>query len=343
VGRFLDAAGAWGSQNVTSVSLSGSNVVVKGGGRTETMSVTDFRSHLNYWAPCLDPNHYPTGGLPQTVPSKWFTTSNQGGTVSLTGRGWGHGVGMVQWGAYGKALRGVSYQDILADYYGGLRPKPYEAPSTIRIGIATGLKTVTVEATDEEADQVTVIGSDRGPGPWLVTGGKRLRVKQGRPAPSYISKGRILEAPTAARVGHRISVRVSVPQLSVARLILRAPGPDGDVGKGITVSEGTATLSGTVPDLPPATYRLQAEVTDGTDIVRTQARRVLVTGGTVPTASPSPSPSSTPTTSPPLALAPTGSSRVGTVVAIAVAGAIALGLGTLLVLRRRRTIRASPP
>jgi SpoIID/LytB domain protein len=343
VGRFLEAAGAWGSQNVSSVSLSGSNVVVKGGGRTETLSVTDFRSHLNYWGPCLEPDHYPTGGNPQTIPSKWFATSKQGAAVVLTGRGWGHGVGMVQWGAYGKALRGVSYEGILADYYGGLRPRAYDEPSTIRIGIAIGLKTVTVEATDEEANQVTVVGADPGPGPWLVTGGKRLRVKHGKPALTYISNGKILEAPAEARVGHIISVRVSVPQLSVARLVFRAPGPDGEVGKEVTVSEGTATLSGSVPDLPPDSYRLQAELTDGTDVVRTRGRMVLVTGGTIPSPSPSPSMSTPAATSPPLALAPAASSRTGMVVAIVAAGLVLLGLGSLLMLRRRRSGRASTP
>jgi stage II sporulation protein D len=35
----------------------------------------------------------------------------------LTGRGWGHAVGMSQWGAYGMAKQGATYQEILAHYY----------------------------------------------------------------------------------------------------------------------------------------------------------------------------------------------------------------------------------
>ena len=35
------------------------------------------------------------------------------------GRGFGHGVGMSQWGAYGLALRGKSHEDILRHYYRG--------------------------------------------------------------------------------------------------------------------------------------------------------------------------------------------------------------------------------
>jgi SpoIID/LytB domain protein len=341
VGRFLKAAGLWGLEKVASVSLSGSNVVVKGGGRKETLSVTDFRSHLDYWGPCLDPDHYPTGGNPQTIPSKWFTTANTNSSVILTGRGWGHGVGMVQWGAYGKAVRGLSYSDILAAYYGGLRPKAYAEPSTIRIGIATGLQSVTVVPTGEVAET----GADPVSSPWLVTGGKHLRVKHGTTPPKYISRGKILEAPAHAKVGRTLSVRVSVPDLLVAKLVFRVPGqPEADVGTGVTVSAGTVTLSGTVPDLPPGTYRLQAELTNGTDIVRTASRKVHVTGGTFPTPSPSPSvaPTTSPPTSGPVALAPTGSGREGTVVALFVAGVVVLGLGALFLLRRRRAGKAPP-
>ena len=35
----------------------------------------------------------------------------------LTGRGWGHGVGMSQWGAFGMARDGSSYQQILGHFY----------------------------------------------------------------------------------------------------------------------------------------------------------------------------------------------------------------------------------
>ena len=37
----------------------------------------------------------------------------------VTGRGWGHGVGMSQWGAYGYASHGWRWQRILAHYYEG--------------------------------------------------------------------------------------------------------------------------------------------------------------------------------------------------------------------------------
>lgn len=40
-------------------------------------------------------------------------------TFSIYGRGFGHGVGMSQWGAYGMASHGYNYQQILGHYYQG--------------------------------------------------------------------------------------------------------------------------------------------------------------------------------------------------------------------------------
>jgi stage II sporulation protein D len=46
----------------------------------------------------------------------------RGAVVGMTffGRGWGHGVGMCQVGAYGMALDGATYEEILKKYYAGI-------------------------------------------------------------------------------------------------------------------------------------------------------------------------------------------------------------------------------
>jgi stage II sporulation protein D len=38
----------------------------------------------------------------------------------FAGKGWGHGVGLCQVGAYGMALRGANYREILLHYYPGI-------------------------------------------------------------------------------------------------------------------------------------------------------------------------------------------------------------------------------
>jgi len=45
------------------------------------------------------------------------------------GRGFGHGVGMSQWGAYGLSLQGKGYAAILRHYYPGAKLGFYQAPS----------------------------------------------------------------------------------------------------------------------------------------------------------------------------------------------------------------------
>lgn len=296
--RFLSKASDWGNEPISSVSRAGSTITLEGGGATETLSVTDFRIDLNYWAHCLDPDHYPsidTDGseLPQTVPSKWFDLSIGGSSVVLDGRGWGHGVGMVQWGAYGKATRGLSYDDILAYYYGGLRPTLYPAePAVIRIGIATGLNAVRIEGTGT----VSIQGSNIEEEPWLVKGGKRLRVSHSHPPPAYFAAGAIVHAPKKARSGAKLAATVSVERLSVVSLLLRsAEGVDYPVTQGVTTAEGEIELSGTVPPMPTGTYSLIAVTTDGVDIADSDPTTVHVAGLAVtPTSTTSPSPAGSP-------------------------------------------------
>jgi len=44
----------------------------------------------------------------------------EGNEIHLEGKGYGHGVGMSQWGAYIMAREGFSYGDILRHYYYGV-------------------------------------------------------------------------------------------------------------------------------------------------------------------------------------------------------------------------------
>jgi SpoIID/LytB domain protein len=143
--RFLHEAGRWPrARAVDDVRLDGSTVTVSGGGVTRAVETSDFREAVNAWAPCLEPAAYPPGSLPVTIPSRWLHLSTDGDELVVTGRGWGHGVGMVQWGAYGKALRGWSASDILAFYYGGLRPERHPEPGLIHVQVASGLTSVRI-------------------------------------------------------------------------------------------------------------------------------------------------------------------------------------------------------
>ena len=55
-----------------------------------------------------------------------FTPEGQVASYIFTGKGWGHGVGLCQVGAYGMALRGKDYAEILHHYYHGTELRRWE-------------------------------------------------------------------------------------------------------------------------------------------------------------------------------------------------------------------------
>ncbi len=63
------------------------------------------------------------------------------------GSGWGHGLGMSQWGSYGLAQEGWKHGRILTHFYSGTRMQRADGvPSTLRIGLTQGRKKIRLEA-----------------------------------------------------------------------------------------------------------------------------------------------------------------------------------------------------
>ena len=109
---------------------------------TQALAPADFHSLLNSRLP-------PPGGLPLALPSWRYSVSTSGSDVVVNGYGFGHGMGMSQYGALGKALRGWSGAQILASYYGPARPvrlAPAQEPATISVALADGVGRVRVSA-----------------------------------------------------------------------------------------------------------------------------------------------------------------------------------------------------
>ena len=70
----------------------------------------------------------------QVLKSTFFTLERRGNTYAFSGRGFGHGVGMSQYGAREKAKQGFDYLDILSFYFRGVtleRRAPLEAPEPL--------------------------------------------------------------------------------------------------------------------------------------------------------------------------------------------------------------------
>jgi stage II sporulation protein D len=107
-----------------------------GGGGHLTVPRTEFRAKVGAAVP-------PPPDRSKTVPSILFTVrpDDAGRVATLDGRGYGHGIGMSQWGAYGKALRGMKAGAILAAYYGGIQPSKVPAaklPARVRVAVDDG-------------------------------------------------------------------------------------------------------------------------------------------------------------------------------------------------------------
>ncbi|MEP6893097.1 MAG: SpoIID/LytB domain-containing protein [Gaiellaceae bacterium] len=84
-----------------------------------------------------------TGGPPPTA--RGATAGTGGAVFVLTGSGYGHGVGLSQYGARAQALAGRSFSDILGFYYPGtaLRPSP---KATVRVLLAPAAATLTISS-----------------------------------------------------------------------------------------------------------------------------------------------------------------------------------------------------
>ena len=84
-------------------SLRATVVTVRGTTATQRLRGNDFRRLVGY----------------DTLKSTLFAVAVDGDLARFSGRGYGHGVGMCQWGAKGMAEQGASAWQILAFYYPG--------------------------------------------------------------------------------------------------------------------------------------------------------------------------------------------------------------------------------
>lgn len=64
--------------------------------------------------------------------------------VKINGRGWGHGIGMSQYGAFGFAQHGWRGEKILRHYYTGAKVVERSAGSNIRVSMLTGRSSITI-------------------------------------------------------------------------------------------------------------------------------------------------------------------------------------------------------
>jgi SpoIID/LytB domain protein len=135
----------------------------------------------------------------QAPPAPSDSTTGEA-VFAVSGRGWGHGVGLSQWGAYGQAKAGRTYDQILAHYYFGTK-LGRATKSEVRVLLAEGKRGLTVQSTtpfrvQDAAGVVTKLPAGAliltpqlklpnavkaSPGPLFVLPGKQPLALDGRP------------------------------------------------------------------------------------------------------------------------------------------------------------------
>lgn len=85
--------------------------------------------------------------------STWFDARREGSEYVFEGRGYGHGVGLSQWGAHAMAEQGKSYREILSFYYTGVQIEQLEGPQAapLRPSVANESPPVAPDSTAQDS------------------------------------------------------------------------------------------------------------------------------------------------------------------------------------------------
>lgn len=119
----------------------------------------------------------PTQPLPPdsvVIPSPPVDNSTPANSYIIKGRGFGHGVGLSQWGARGMALQNFKYPQILSHYYTGtaLQTLP-SSNTTVRVGIYLGQSKAGVTTSGPyqiiDGDTQALLASGQKGDSWQVT------------------------------------------------------------------------------------------------------------------------------------------------------------------------------
>lgn len=251
----------------------------------------EIRDAFRDLAPQLYPALYPgpgptTGGrLPEVFPSNRidvFTVGNaargnaaQRKLVRVIGRGWGHGVGMSQWGAHGLALRGASYVDILTYYYTGVEVGPAPDPGPLEVGLQWAESAVTVSGGFSIVDGrgKTLVRNALGRWDFNYAGTGAVSID---PPPGYglpLQVG-LVSAPERVEVGEPAYLTVALSRPAKVRTLTAASTGYDDPGARVAAA-GRRRIVWLAP-LEPGVFDIRVEALAGGARSRTEPVRIRV-------------------------------------------------------------------
>jgi SpoIID/LytB domain protein len=252
--------------------------VVFVGESTVRRTAEELRSQLRDAAPRLWPELYPSpwpttsGRLPETLPSNRFDISTVDSEVVVEGRGWGHGTGMSQWGAYGMARNGAGYEAILEHYYTGVSIGRTRSPRSIEVGVDWARASVDAFGSFRIVDGDGAVVVPRAIGAWSfapdASGTLSVTAPRRRSRPLEVQ---VVRAPRRVRTGGEaiIAVRVSTP----ARLSVASEGSEREF---VTVGAGRGRVRWPAPSRP-GRYVVRLRATSAFER-RTVSTEIVVVG-----------------------------------------------------------------
>ena len=239
----------------------------------------DFRTIARDLAPGLFPGVYPSQGesgtLPETLPSERFNVVTTNNIVHFSGRGWGHGTGMSQWGAHGLALQGATYNDILGHYYKNTTVGPVSYRGPIDVGVGWGHSSVSATGSFSLVDGTgrTLVENALGTWTFTFTGGNEIAITPGDigPArdPSKPNKGdetgsapinvRIVDAPKTVFSGQAAQLTIDLSR--AARVSTNTSGNARFSDLSVELKKAGESWISWVAPLEPGRYTVRVEAT----------------------------------------------------------------------------------
>lgn len=283
---ILERAGWWSSagrlRKVRSVpsrtGLHYPDIIFRGSKGRLRRTVEEAREVIRDVAPAMFPSKYPslaltaTGRLPETWPSNRLTIRTERKIVRVAGRGWGHAVGMSQWGAHGMARLGEGYEDILRHYYTGTEVDEVEDPGALSVGVAWGRKAVTVNGSFRIVDGRgrTLVRDALGDWTfrWAGSGAIAVDTPRGYGLPLRVG---IIHAPERVIAGRKARLTIALSRPAV----VEAQHEPGTGAQGAVKTAGRSRVSWTAPD-EPGRYEVRVAAATGKDARSSESITILV-------------------------------------------------------------------
>ncbi len=163
------------------------------------ITVTDGKGSTRLKPPSTRSYRFSYGGVVSPAFTVTVIPAVAPGSFTVRGSGWGHGVGMSQYGAYGMALDGNSAAQILTHYYTATQVESVPAAGDIRVQVFG-------KGSDSTTSAVIKV---RSPGSGTDANGKwRMQFyAAGATSPSATWTGYNNEALTVSRSGTAVSVK----------------------------------------------------------------------------------------------------------------------------------------